>query len=53
MPWKVKKKPVEGSSKDWAILKEENGHWKIVGRSTSKAQAEASVRARYASENKS
>ena len=50
MPWRVRKKPVNGP-KDWAIQKKEGGSWKIVGRSSSKSKAKASVRARRASEN--
>jgi hypothetical protein len=49
MPWRVRKKPVKGS-KNWAIQKKEGNSWKIVGRSTSKQKAQASVRARRASE---
>lgn len=45
MPWKVKK-----IGKKWAIIKSDTG--KVVGHSTSKAKAEASVRARYAGYNK-
>jgi len=52
MPYKVEKR--ESKTKpNWAILKEEpegSGNWKIVGRSTTKSKAEASVRARYANE---
>jgi len=51
MPWKVGHKPKQNSNKDWAIMKKENGSWKVVGRSTSKKKAQESVRARYASEN--
>lgn len=49
MPWRVRKKPVKGP-KDWAIQKKQGGSWKIVGRSKSKSKAQASVRARRASE---
>ncbi len=52
MPWRVRKRPIKSSSKDWAIEKEENGSWHIVGRSESKGKARASMRARYASKNK-
>lgn len=45
MPYKIKKKPIKGN-KDWAIINKEKN--KIVGRSTTKKKAEASVRARYA-----
>jgi hypothetical protein len=45
MPWKVEKRPIDGK-KDWAILKKKDGEWVIVGRSESKKEAEASVRAR-------
>jgi hypothetical protein len=48
MPYKVVKKPVKSSKKDWAIINKNSG--RIVGRSTSKKKAEASVRARYANE---
>jgi hypothetical protein len=41
MPWKVKR-----SGKKWVIVKADTG--KVVGHSSSKAKAEASVRARYA-----
>lgn len=47
MPWKVGSKTAKG----WPIKKKENGRWKTVGYSTSKAKAQASIRARYASEN--
>lgn len=50
MPYQVKRKPIKGSNKDWAILKKEGKSWRIVGRSTSKEKAQASVRARYANE---
>jgi hypothetical protein len=40
MPWKVRK-----SGSKWAIV---NRHGKVVGKSGSKAKAQASVRARYA-----
>jgi len=46
MPYKTGPK----TSKGWPIYKKENGRWKIAGYSTSKAKAEASVRARYAAE---
>lgn len=51
MPWKVIKSPIKSSNKDWAIVKQENGSRRIVGRSTSKKAAKASVRARQASEH--
>jgi hypothetical protein len=47
MPYKVVKKPVK-SGKDWAIVRKDTG--RIVGRSTSKKKARASVRARYAND---
>lgn len=50
MPYKVEKRPKEGTDKDWAILKKESGKWKIVGRSTSKEKAKESIKARYANE---
>ncbi len=46
MPWKVGSK----TSKGYPIKKKENGRWKTVGYSDTKKEAEASVRARYASE---
>lgn len=45
MPWKVVKR---SGSKPWKIVKTTTG--KVVGSSTSKAKAQASVRARYAHE---
>ena len=45
MPWKVKKGK---GKKPWKITK----HGKVVGSSTSKSKARASVRARYASKKK-
>lgn len=42
MPWKVVK-----ARKGWNIVKSDTG--KVVGHSDTKARAEASVRARYAS----
>jgi hypothetical protein len=45
MPWKVVKR---GGKKPWKIVKKTTGE--IVGSSTSKEQAMASVRARYAAE---
>ena len=44
MPWKVKQ-----IGKKFAIVKKNTG--KVVGYSTTKDKAEASVRARYAAEN--
>jgi hypothetical protein len=41
MPWNVKK-----AGEKWDIVKETTG--KVVGKSTSKKKAQASVRARYA-----
>lgn len=46
MPWKVKR---DGGKKPWKIVKTTTGE--TVGSSTSKAKAQASVRARYASES--
>jgi len=43
MPWKVVKR---SGSRPWKIVKTTTG--KVVGSSTTKAKAEASVRARYA-----
>ena len=48
MPWKSGKR----TSRGWPILKKEDGSWKVVGYSSSKSKALASIRARYASENK-
>jgi hypothetical protein len=48
MPWKVGSKTKKG----WSIKKKTNGRWKTVGHSDTKKEAEASVRARYASKNK-
>ncbi len=45
MPVHVEKKPIKGD-KDWAIVEKSS---KVVGRSTSKAKAESSARARNAS----
>lgn len=50
MPWRVRYIPIEGEN-DWAIQKKEGSKWKIVGRSSSKKKAEASVRARRAGAN--
>lgn len=47
MPWTVVR---GGGRKQWKIVKATTGE--VVGSSTSKAKAEASVRARYAAENK-
>jgi len=44
MPWNVRK---GGGARPWKITK----HGKVVGSSTSKARAEASVRARLAAEH--
>ena len=53
MPWRVRHRPIKSGNEDWAIEKQEkDGSWHIVGRSTSKDKARASVRARYASKNK-
>lgn len=45
MPWRVKK-----AGKKYAIVKKGSGE--VVGRSSSKARAKASVRARYAAKRK-
>lgn len=50
MPYKVEKRPVK-SGKNWAILEKKSGSWHIVGRSKTKKDAQASVRARYANED--
>ncbi len=48
MPWKVVDSK---TSKGWPIKKQKpDGSWVTVGYSETKAKAEASVRARYASE---
>ncbi len=47
MPWSVKKNYKTGK---WEIVKITTGE--VVGHSDTKEKAEASVRARYASENK-
>ncbi len=47
MPYKVVKR---SGSRPWKIVKTTTG--KVVGSSTTKAKAEASVRARYMAENK-
>lgn len=47
MPYKVVKR---GGKKPWKIIKTDTG--KVVGSSATKAQAQASVRARYAGEGK-
>jgi hypothetical protein len=48
MPYKVGNKTKKG----WPIKKKESGGWKVVGYSDTKEKAKASVRARYANENK-
>lgn len=47
MPYKIVKR---GGARPWKIVKKDSG--KVVGSSTSKAKAQASVRARYAGEGK-
>lgn len=47
MPYKVVKR---SGSRPWKIVKTTTG--KVVGSSTTKAKAEASVRARYAAEKR-
>tara|TARA_R110002020_G_scaffold443808_4_gene655123 strand:- start:477 stop:620 length:144 start_codon:yes stop_codon:yes gene_type:complete len=47
MPWKVEKSK---HSKTWKIIRSDTGE--VVGMSTSKAKAEASVKARYANYKK-
>jgi hypothetical protein len=49
VPYKIVHSPVKGA-KDWKIVNTDTG--KVVGRSTSKSKAEASVRARHAGEKK-
>lgn len=46
MPWHVEKRG--SGSRPWKIVKSNTG--KVVGSSTSKAEAQASVRARYHAE---
>lgn len=48
MPYSVKK--IGNSEKPWKIIKKDTG--KVVGSSKSKAEAKASIRARYAGEGK-
>jgi hypothetical protein len=45
MPYKVGKKT---KTKGWPILKFENGRWNVIAHSASRANAEASIRARHA-----
>ena len=48
MPWRIKK---EGNGpKPWKIVKASTGE--VVGSSSSKEKAQASIRARWAGENK-
>jgi len=47
MPWRVVKRG--SGKKPWKIIKTSTGE--VVGSSSSKAQAQASVRARYAAES--
>lgn len=47
MPYKLGK----STKKGYPILKKVGSKWKIVGHSSSKKKAQASIRARYASEN--
>ena len=47
MPWHVEKR---SGKKPWKIIKDSTGE--VVGSSASKAQAVASIRARYAHEGK-
>jgi len=49
MPYRIVKKPIKGR-KNWAIIRKEDGV--IVGRSISKAKAQASARARMAGHKK-
>jgi len=49
MPYSITYKP-RRDGKNWAIVNKERGE--IIGRSTSRKKAQASVRARYAGENK-
>ncbi len=48
MPYKVGNKTKKG----YPIKKKEGGSWKTVGYSDTKKDAKASIRARYASEDK-
>lgn len=45
MPYKIGNKT---KTKGWPILKNENGHWKVIAHSSSRAKATASIRARHA-----
>ena len=47
MPYFVRYRPIK-TGRNWAIMRKDDG--RIVGRSTSKVKAEASVRARLAGE---
>lgn len=47
MPYKIVKR---SGARPWKIIKKDTG--KVVGSSTSKAKAQASIRARYAGEKK-
>lgn len=44
MPYKVGKKT---KTKGWPILKHEKGKWIVIAHSMSKANAQASIRARH------
>lgn len=44
MPYKVGKKT---KTKGWPILKHERGKWRVIAHSDSKANAQASIRARH------
>jgi hypothetical protein len=46
MPYKVGKKT---KTKGWPILKHEHGKWRVIAHSHSKANAQASIRARHMS----
>jgi hypothetical protein len=45
MPYKIGKKT---KTRGWTILKQEQGRWKVIAHSDSKAKAAASIRARHA-----
>jgi hypothetical protein len=45
MPYKIGKKT---KTKGWPILKNENGKWKVIAHSSTRAKAAASIRARHA-----
>lgn len=44
MPYKIGK---QTKTKGWPILKNENGRWRVIAHSSTRAKAEASIRARH------